>query len=181
MKQLHRIALTVPAFLALIACASGRASTPSQVDRVVVSTDAGEIHSYEGVPSVQVTVRAAPEAVLVALRGAYSELGIEDKLSGPATRKVGNTYFRRTSRLGGVPLSRYIDCGSTMTGPAADNYPITMSVVSLVTPQGTGSKIETLLSARTGGSSSSSGALSCRTRGTLELQLNRILVRRLGE
>lgn len=181
MKRLLRISGALAGCLALNACASGSATTPSQVDRVVVSSDVGNVHSYEDVPSVSVTVKAAPEAVLVALRGAYSELGIEEKLSGPTTRRVGNSYFSKTSRLAGVPLSRYIDCGSTMTGPAADNYPVTMSVVSLVTPDGTGSKVETLFSARTGGSSSSSGAISCRTRGTLELQLNRILVRRLGE
>lgn len=181
MKGRLPIAQTLAASLALTACVTGATTTPSQIDRVVVSSDAGDVHSYEDVPRVSVSVRAAPEAVLVALRGTYTELGIEEKLSGPSTRKVGNSYFSKTSRLGGVPLSRYIDCGSTMTGPAADNYPVTMSLVSLVAPEGTGSKVETLFSARAAGASSSSGSLSCRTRGTLEAQLNRILVRRLGE
>jgi len=181
MNRLFRAVRCLIGLIAFSACASGPPSTPSQTDRVVGSTDAGDLRSYEGVPTVSVTVKAAPEAVLVALRGAYAEIGVEDKLSASGSRRVGNSYFTKSSRLGGAPLSRYIDCGSTMTGPAADNFSITMSLVSLVAPAGTGSKIETLLSARTGGASSSSGTSTCRTLGTLELQLNRILVRRLGE
>lgn len=181
MNGLFRAGQIVIGLIAVSACASGPPSTPNQVDRVVGSTDAGDLRSYEGVPKVSVTVKAAPEAVLVALRGAYSEIGVEDKLSAPGSRRVGNSYFSKTSRLGGAPLSRYLECGSTMTGPAADNFPITISLVSVVAPAGTGSTIETLLSARTGGASSSSGTSSCRTLGTLEMQLNRILVRRLGE
>jgi hypothetical protein len=181
MNNFFRAAQTLIGFVALSACASGPPSTQTQVDRVVVSTDAGDIRSYEGVPKVSVTVKAAPEAALVALRGAYEEIGVEDKLSAPGSNRVGNSYFSKTSRLGGAPLSRYLECGSTMTGPAADNFPITISLVSVVAPSGTGSTIETLLSARTGGASSSSGTSNCRTLGTLEMRLNRILVRRLGE
>jgi hypothetical protein len=165
--------------LSLSACASA-STTPNTVDRVIVQSDAGTVRANEAVPKVAATVKSPPSVVLPILRDTYSELGIEPKVFDSSTGAVGNRYFVKSYRLGDVALSKYIDCGGTITGPAADNYKITMSVLSVVRPNGTGSKIETLVSARADDAAGGS-SLSCSTIGTLEAQLYRVLVRRLGD
>lgn len=173
----------VPAAVALLitACASATATPPTQIDRVIVSSDAGTLRAYEGVPKVAATLKSPPAIVLPVLRDAYSELGIEVKVFDAASGTVGNRYFIKSYKLGGVPLSRYLDCGRTITGPAADNYKVTMSVLSVVTRDGTGSKIETLVTGRADDAAGFSGSLSCSTIGTLEAELHRVLLRRLGD
>jgi hypothetical protein len=166
--------------LSLTACASATTTPSNTVDRVIVQSDAGTVRANEAVPKVAATVKSAPSVVLPILRDTYSELGIEPKVFDAATGAVGNRYFFKSYRLGDAPLSRYFDCGGTLTGPAADNYKITMSVVSVVRPNGTGSKIETLVSARAD-DAASSNSRSCSTNGMLEAELYRILVRRLGD
>jgi hypothetical protein len=165
------------------ACASTNASTPTQVDRVIVSSDAGTIRSHEEIPTASTTVKSTPAQVFPALRGAYEELGIKVVVfdSSGVGGRVGNPYFVKTSRLGNTPLSRYLDCGGTITGPAADNYKVTMSVLSVVSASGSGSAVHTRVSARADNAAASGGSLSCLPIGTLEAALHRVLVRRLGE
>jgi hypothetical protein len=165
------------------ACASSNTGTPTQVDRVILSSDAGTIRSHEELPTTEATVKSAPAEVLPRLRGAYEELGIKVQVfdSSSVGGRVGNPYFVKSFKLGDAPLSRYLDCGGTITGPAADNYKITMSILSAVSPSGSGSTVLTRVSARADNAAASSGSLSCRSIGTLEAALHRVLVRRLGE
>jgi hypothetical protein len=166
--------------VSLSACTSATTAGPNTVDRVIVQTDAGTVRANEALPKVAATVKSAPAVVLPILRDTYSELGIDAKVFDPATGAVGNRYFVKSYRLEDAALSKYLDCGGTITGPAADNYKITMSVLSVVSPNGAGSKIETLVSARADDAAGGS-SLSCTTLGTLEAQLYRVLVRRLGD
>lgn len=175
-----RAALCTGFALSLTACASAPTTPSNTVDRVIVQSDAGTVRANEAVPKVAATVKSAPSVVLPILRDTYSELGIEPKVFDAASGAVGNRYFSKSYRLGDAPLSRYLDCGGTLTGPAADNYKITMSVVSVVRPNGTGSRIETLVSARAD-DAASSNTRSCSTNGTLEAELYRVLLRRLGD
>jgi hypothetical protein len=175
-----RLTVCVALALSLTACASATTTPPSTVDRVIVQSDAGTVRANEALPKVATTVKSAPSVVLPILRDTYSELGIDVKVFDPATGAVGNRYFVKSYRLGDTALSKYLDCGGTITGPAADNYKITMSVLSVVRPNGTGSQIETLVSARADDAAGGS-SLSCSTIGTLEAHLYRVLVRRLGD
>jgi hypothetical protein len=77
-------------------------------------------------------------------------------------------------------MSDWVGCGVTTTGPAADNYRITMSLVSRVTPSGTGSSVKTELTAYAEDISSSKGTLSCATLGTLEARLQELALRHVG-
>lgn len=167
--------------LTLAACASTPPTERNQVDKVLVSTDAGPLHSSEDARVYAAEFKSARGVVVPILRDAYEEMGIAVKVADPVTGQVGNNFFVKHGELGSTPLSRYITCGNTQTGPAADNYKVTLSVVSLVSASGTGSKVNTYVQARADNSAGSSGSVKCESVGTLEAQLHRILLRRLGD
>jgi hypothetical protein len=125
-------------------------------------------------------MEAPPAAALAALNSAYADLGIEVKLWNPQTGEVGNRNFTKMYRLGRKPLSDYVGCGTITTGQAADNYRVTMSLVSHVTPAASSSRVVTQLTAYAEDIGSSKGTLSCLTRGTLEARLHDLAVKHLG-
>ena len=181
MARVGRVAYT---FFALNGCATTQTTPAPQTDRIVVATEDRTIRSHEDIPITAVAVKSKPEAVLPVLRGSYEELGIKVQIfdsAGASGGQVGNKYFIKSYKLRDTPLSRYLDCGNTVTGPAADNYKVTMSVLSVVMPSGTGSSVQTHVAARADDVAASGGSLSCRSIGTLEAALHRVLVRRLGE
>ncbi len=181
MRMIRRVAYSL---FVLNGCATTPTNPAPQTDRIVVATEDRTIRSHEDIPITDVTVKSKPEIVLPVLRGSYEELGIKVQVfdsAGASGGQVGNKYFIKSYKLGDTSLSRYLDCGNTMTGPAADNYKVTMSVLSVVTPSGTGSSVQTRVSARADDVAASGGSLSCRSIGTLETALHRVLVRRLGE
>jgi hypothetical protein len=118
--------------------------------------------------------------MLGALNLAYGDLGIEIKLWNPQTGEVGNKNFSKMYRLAGKPLSEYVGCGTITTGQAADSYRVTMSVVSHVTPNGSGSRVETQLTAYAEDIGSGKGTLACLTLGTLEERIHQFAAKHAG-
>jgi hypothetical protein len=180
------MASCIPAILgaaaaaSVCACSSAPTRDPSHGNRVLATTDAGVVRSYDGPTFGAITVKAPPDTLLAALYAAYTDLGIEVRLWNPQTRQVGNKNFSKMYRLGGAPLSTYVGCGLTTTGPAADSYRVTMSLVSHVTPNGSGSRVETQLTAYAQDIGSSKGSLSCLTRGTLEERIHELAIKHVG-
>ena len=90
-------------------------------------------------------------------------------------------------KMAGQALTDFVNCGSTVTGPAADTYRGTMLLVSTVKPSGsasgngTGSTVETRFQSRAidpaGGTSA--GAMECQSLGTLEQKLHDLLREKL--
>lgn len=78
-------------------------------------------------PSVKL-VRASAERIWSVLPAVYDSLGIPVTDRDPAARTIGNSSFKVRRKLGAVPLSRYLDCGSTQGAPSADSYEILLSV-----------------------------------------------------
>jgi hypothetical protein len=162
-----------------MACASASSAPPGPTQRVLATDDQGTIRVQEGAASDSV-VDAPPAAVFAALQAAYQDLGIEIKLLDPARRVVGNKRFSKMFELDGVRLSKYVGCGTTQTGPTADAYRVTMSLVSSVTPSGSGSRLETQLIAYAEDISSSKGRISCITLGALEQRVHALAVSHLA-
>jgi hypothetical protein len=168
----------------LAGCASAPPATErNQVDKVLVSGDGaiGNLHSYQDPAVTAATYKSPRTAVVPVLKDAYEELGIPVKVADPISGQVGNNFFVKNWRLGNQSLSHYLLCGNTSTGPVADNYKITMSVLSVVSANGTGSKVNTIVQARADDAAGSSGSIQCQTTGLLETDLHRILLRRLGD
>jgi hypothetical protein len=125
-------------------------------------------------------VPAPPAKVFTALNSVYGDLGIDVKLSDPTSGQIGNRNFVKTHRLAGEPISSYVDCGLTVTGLAADNYRVTMSLVSQVTARDGGSNVETWLTAGARDLATSTGDISCVSKGTLETKVNQLVLQRMG-
>jgi hypothetical protein len=162
----------------LTACTTANQPLPPS-DRVLATTDVGTIRARDAV-AAQSTLNATPDAAFAALKAAYSDLGINIKMIDPTTRTLGNKRFSKMYDLKGVRLSKYVGCGSTETGPTADSYRVTMSIVSHVTPLDTGSRIDTQLTAYAQDLGSSKGALSCMTLGGLEQRIHELAVKHAG-
>jgi len=172
--------IAAAAVVSLGACATTSTptndQTPTRSNRSII-TGSGARATDNSITSSASTVSIAPAEMFAALTEAYGDLGIEVKLSNPQTGEVGNRNFQKMFRLGGLPMSDWVGCGVTTTGQAADNYRVTMSLVSRVTPSATGSSVKTELTAYAEDISSSKGTLSCATLGTLEARVQELALR----
>jgi hypothetical protein len=84
------------------------------------------------------------------------------------------------SDIAGVRMSKYVGCGSSETGPTADSYRVTMSIISRVTPTSDGSRIDTQLTAFAQDPGTSKGALSCTSLGALEQRIHALTAKHVG-
>jgi hypothetical protein len=165
-------------------CASAPTTVASsaQTNKGIEVTDNTVLTRRESAAHEDVVVLASPDSVLTALRAAYAAIGVEVKYYDPAAREIGNLEFVRIRRMAGEPLTTFVNCGSTVTGLAADSYRITMLLVSTVKPEGSSSRVETRFQSRgedpTHGTST--GATQCQTLGTLEQKLHTALRDKLG-
>jgi hypothetical protein len=123
--------------------------------------------------SASVTLRAAPEAAWTGLLAAYKKLGIPLTSTDAASRTVSNTSFNVRRRLADQPLSRYLDCGTNLSGVIANSYRVELSVSSSLTPATGG---ETMLETRVSASAvspqgASSAPVRCVSTGRLETDI----------
>jgi hypothetical protein len=88
---------------------------------------------------VNVTIGSPINAAWRAMPAVYQGLKIPLTTLDQATHTIGNEGMKVHKNLGGVALSKYIDCGNSQIGPNADSYDVHMSLVSQLTanPNGT--------------------------------------------
>ena len=86
-------------------------------------------------------IPASPDAVWEALIQVYGDLGIEIAGMDPRSRALNNPDLRISRRLGGERLSKYLSCGSGLTGAFADRFRVQMNILSSVTPAPDGTSI----------------------------------------
>ena len=164
---------------AVIACSPSPVLTPTQTDRVIVTTESGVLRSRD-VTATSILVKAPPARVQGALLSAYADLGIEVKLYDPGAGEVGNRNFSSVHRFAGEPISKFLSCGQILMGQAADNYRVTMALVSQVTPKGADTNLETWLTATARDLGTSTTSASCVSTGRLETRLNDLVLQHLG-
>ena len=118
-------------------------------------------------------VPATPEAAWEALAKAYADLGIPVREVSEVSRTLGNSRLAISRRLGDVPLSRYLECGSNLTGPFADRYRIEMLIRTSIVPADAGGvRVESYIEA-TGRNpeGSSNTSVACATTQRLEREI----------
>jgi hypothetical protein len=176
----RRKAASATVIAILLSACSAVKQPPAPPDRIIATTS-GEavLRSRELNQQGPVAVPAPPEKMLAALSAAYADLGIDVKVWDPPRGEVGNKNFTKMYRMGGQPLSDYLGCGVTTTGEAANNYRLTLSLVSQVVPEARGSAVLTTLTGFAEDLASSKGTISCSTRGTLEAKLLQIALTHL--
>jgi hypothetical protein len=173
-----RISTLLAAVLTAACASSGPATTQpaaETVSPVSISARHGgladaELHNAP--TAVARTVAASPDAVWRALPTVYERLGISEPGADSTQWAFGNQTFR-PRRIEGERLSRFLDCGRGFTAaPRADEYEITLSVVTRLAPgeQG-GTRIETTVVGSGKPRAVSGNPVHCRSLGTLEARI----------
>ncbi|HUG41109.1 MAG TPA: hypothetical protein VMM12_11520 [Longimicrobiales bacterium] len=165
--------------LGALACASSNAPRHEAVTRVDVSSGAGtlvvsELHDD---PAAAVrTLPSPPDSVWHALPRVYEMLGIDGAGAAPGQSLFGARNFR-PRRIEGKRLSTYIDCGmGTTATPKADEYAITMTLVSRVDPAtDAGTRVETVMQATAKPRATAGNPVSCQSNGRLEKRVGDLL------
>lgn len=123
-----------------------------------------------------------PKSVFSALLAAYAELKIPAEVNDTAQGEVGNQQFVRRYDLAGRRISAYLDCGEGLSGPYADSYKVDMSLVTFVTPTGTGGATvrSVLLGAAVDVGEGARPTQPCRSNGEFERRIYQAVRKHLG-
>jgi len=166
-----------------MACASSShvpdVAPPSQR---TVAVDDQQVYRTTVLANPKANIPAAPSRVFDALKGVYEELGVPPGTHDPSTGRIGNTDFWKSRRFAGEPISAFLSCGESLTGPVANNYRIYISLVSVVRPDGKGaSEVETAFSAHAQNMEGTSGdRIACGSTGKLEEHIRKALLLKLS-
>ncbi len=128
-----QLLLTLPLVLVLTACASGGGTRsgvePADVQRTTrIESAEGSVvlRTTRSNPTNQFTVAGTLDQLWRAMPLVFAELGMPVTMRVPDQRAMGNPAFRVRRRLGGVRLSRYLDCGNQLGMLNADSYEVTL-------------------------------------------------------
>ena len=122
-------------------------------------------------------VAAPVDSVWRVLAEVYDRMGIPVARSDRGRSEFGHPGYR-ARRIEGKRLSRYLNCGRSISGPLADQYSVTLSVLtSLTAAEGGTMVVTTVDGAAKSRETSSGGAVPCRSQaGKLELRLVELIV-----
>ncbi len=168
------------------ACAAGSGGGRGPVDAAAAPTR--HVLRFQGHQPVEITnegamrrrtVEAPPELVWSALGGVYVGLDIPVTVSDDAQRTLGNMGYT-ANRIAGNRMSRYLDCGSNLSGPRANQQQVTLTVISWVVPEGDGAELVTFLDAYAKPRAVSGNAVHCQSSGRLEELIGQRVAEALG-
>ena len=125
---------------------------------------------------------APPAKAQEALVRAYEAVGFRSLLVNPATGLVAVADTVVRSAFARQPMSRFVSCGATISGPRADQDRISLSVVTHVKPGTTTgwSRVETRVVATATDTQGTGGRQGCTTTGLLEAQILEAARKTLG-
>lgn len=134
--------------------------------------------SFSGAREVE--VQASADNVFGVLGEAYTDLGMTVGTIDPPNRTTGNANFSARGKLGRAEISTYLDCGQTgLRGPAANAFPVRLSVLTMVIPHGEKSRVRTLVKGAYV-AAETSGVVACSSTGELEGAIARAVQLRLA-
>lgn len=173
--------------LLLAACGpttSAPDTTPRPSPTFRVETADGAIESRIGPTAARARTTLVPLAsarAWAALPAAYAALGLPAGQGGEAEGRAVTGPLRLSRALNGVSLSRYLDCGSTLSLPNADAYAVTLHLDTRLEPAGAGAtNVATLVQASARPRDTGGNPVSCTSTGLLERRLAEEL-QRAGE
>lgn len=176
--------LTTALLVALAAC-GGQASTPAQTGpqptrRVVDISGYQPIEIFNEPGTAARSVQFPVDEVWAALPNVLDEMGIPATFIDPQERSIGNLGFRM-GRIDGSRPNAFVDCGTSLGGPLANQYEVTLSVVVSLTADGEGTVVQTTIDATAKPRAVSGSSSHCQSRGELELRLANKVIESLGD
>ena len=134
------------------------------------------------VVKVSFDIDAPPEKAWEALIQVVADLGVDVSGTDRASLTLNNPDFSSSRRLGDERLSRYLRCGSGMTGPNADRYRIRMNFRSQITPAPGGKSVvgTTIQAVGTNPEGTSNARVPCTSTHILESRIAEGLAELVG-
>jgi len=126
-------------------------------------------------------VPASSGRTYAALRAVFEDLKLPVEVRDSTVLQIGNSGFVKRGSFAGRRMSAWLDCGSNMSGPRADNYRIELGSVAFVTVVGRESsniRIAVIGTALDVGEAARP-QIACYTSGALERRLHELLLKKL--
>jgi hypothetical protein len=171
-----RLALVAAVALAALGCASSGSGTltPYEQSHVTVEGPTGRydlLLTREQFLSSD-TLTVSPKSAWPALVQTYAAFGVPLQGADATRLMIATQSFHAHSSFAGERLSRWLECGSSMTGDIATTYEITMRFGSLLDTSVVGRTIvRTALSASAIATGSGTTPVQCSSRGTFEKRI----------
>jgi len=109
-----------------------------------------------------------PRQIWGVLPAVFASLSVDAEMVDPTALAIG-TQRRRTSRVDGTQLSRFLDCGGGVASPNADSYDVMLTLFVQLEAEGSGSTlVRTVLDATAQSRYNQSDQIQCASFGTLE-------------
>jgi hypothetical protein len=106
----------------------------------------------------------------------YDSVGLAVATLDSARRLIANGDTKLRRQIGGVPLSRYLDCGQTQIGYNADSYEVVLTVQTQLQPHESGATtVRTMVTALAKPVAFSQAYSNCTSTGKLESRLSDVL------
>ncbi len=164
--------------LALSACASGSRvirDTESTRAPTIITDGSGntdQIETQRSLMTQSVVLDMPIETAYRRLLATYDVLGLEANTVSERDRLVGTRNLILRRRLGNRRLSALLNCGSSMTGPNADQYEVTMNIVTQLRASGTAAtQLSTRIDATARPMGVASSPVYCSSTGRLETEI----------
>lgn len=171
-----RLALVAAVVLAALGCASTGASDPGpyQQSHVTVDAPGGRFDlllTREQYLSTD-TLTVSPKSAWPALVQTYAGFGVPLQGADASRRMIATKYVHVHSSFAGERLSRWLECGSSMTGDIATTYEITLRFGSMLDTSVVGRTIvRTAVFATAVATGSGTTPVQCTSRGALEKRI----------
>jgi hypothetical protein len=171
----HRIGLaTTIAFVAIGCASAGSSQGTYQQSHVTIDGPSGRtdvlLTRDQFLSSDTLTVTA--KKAWPALVQTYAAFGVPLQGADPSTYSIATENIHAHGSFAGERMSRWLECGSTMTGDIATQYEITLRFGSMLDTSVLGRTIvRTALSATAIASGSGTTPVECSTRGAFEKRI----------
>ena len=174
------------AFLLLTVAAAGCASSTSEPTRAAPTRTSvrigneAPIEMYTEAGRGESTVLAPSADVWGVLASVFEQLEIPVTRSDHRIPEMGNLGYR-ARRVEGKRMSSYLDCGTNLGGQLANQYDITLSVITRLSDGPTGTTIVvTTVDAYGEPRATSGNQVHCQTRDALEDRISELIAEKLG-
>ena len=159
---------------------------PGEEDATLVETSASNIPGYQTQLFTQdfeficMEVPVAAELAWGVLPGIYQQIGIPVVTTNPSKRMVANPGFE-VQRVAGSRMNRWLDCGTSRTGPMANAYQVTLRVRTELKEVDEGTtEVKSLVRGTALNRSTASYPVPCASRETLEVVIADKIAEALG-
>lgn len=184
----------LPPVLAVLVVAAGCASSGSEVPQagerqrninIRTSRSSGTLNlrSDEDLDVVRDTLPGSPGDLFALLPGVYSRLGIPITTVNTGAKALGTVEYRARDEFAGDRISKWLDCGTSITGDIADEREIYVTALTQLHPvEGERAAAISIYVKGYASKGSVSGNLKpCRSRSRLEQRIRSELVAAAGE